>query len=58
MLTDSTITKQKQNTTLSQPMREVISIMCLLQVAADQDKFIDSKTKVHCTFYEDNAEAL
>ncbi len=56
---DSTITKQKQNTTLSQAMREVISIMCLLQVAADQDiNFIDSKTKVHCTFYKDNAEAL
>ena len=41
------------HTTLSQ------AIMCLLQEAADQDiNFIDSKTKVHCTFYEDNAEAL
>jgi hypothetical protein len=40
-------------------MREVISIMWLLQEAADQDiNFIDSKTKVHCTFYEDNAEAI
>jgi hypothetical protein len=47
------------HTTLSQAMREVISIMCLLQEAADQDmNFIDSKTKVHCTFYKDNAEAL
>jgi hypothetical protein len=41
---------------LSQSMREVIPIMWLLQEASDYGiEFINSKPKVHCTIFEDNA---
>jgi hypothetical protein len=44
---------------LSQSMREVIPIMWLLQEASDHGiEFINSKPKVHCTIFEDNAGAI
>jgi hypothetical protein len=44
---------------LSQAMREVIPIIWLLQEASDQGiSFNNSKPKVHCTIFEDNAGAI